>query len=96
MNYTRDDYKELYGDHWITRSSRRTHFMVAILIVGWIFALLLVAGCDGEAAQATQESIVIAEQKKAALMGMPCTWVAQCSRLMTDCPIEDRKCVRAE
>lgn len=95
MNYTRADYEELYGDHWITRSSLRARLMVLLLIVGWIAALLLVTGCDGEAAQVTAQIEQEAHQKKVALMSMPCTWVAQCSRLMTDCPIEDRKCTNS-
>lgn len=95
MDYTPDDYATLYGDHWVTKSSRKTRLLVWVLIVGWILALMLVGGCDGEAAKVTAQIEEEAHEKKVAVMSMPCTWVAQCPNLLTDCPVQSRVCVKA-
>ena len=95
MDYTPDDYATLYGDHWVTKSSRKTRLLVWVLIVGWILALMLVGGCDSQDAVNAAQSEEVAHEQKVTLMSMPCVWVAQCSNLLTDCPVQSRVCVKA-
>jgi hypothetical protein len=59
-------------------------------------AIALAAGCEYEAALAAEEVKQIAADKKLAVMGMPCTWVAQCGHPISDCPIQNRQCVNAD
>lgn len=89
----REDYVELYGDHWVVRSSVRTRLLIAILILGWIGALLLVSGCDGQAAANTAQAEQEAYDKKVALLGMPCLYVAQC--IHEPCSTLHRRCVKS-
>lgn len=66
MEYHRTDYEELYGDHWLTRSSSRSRLMVYVVIFGWVLILALLsslAGCDGEAAQITAYAEAEAHQR---------------------------------
>lgn len=93
MNYSPEDYLRLYGDKPII--PKRELRWVDWAIVG-LFAVLVAFqwGCDGQAAEATQESIVDAQMKKQALMEQPCTWVAQCMRIEMECPVKARRCVR--
>lgn len=78
MNYTREDYVELYGDHWIIRSSRRAHLMIGVALAGLVLAFALVAGSDAEDAANIAQDEQVAHAKKQALVGIPCgTWVCQ-------------------
>lgn len=89
------NHAKLYGEHWITRSSRRTRLLVALLIAGWLGAILLVAGCtDGQDAADIAQAEQVAHDKKVALLSMPCTWIAQCSH--EPCPVVTRRCVPAD
>lgn len=91
MEY-RDDDRWLFGPD--PEAERGWKFVVALVCI--VLAGVILNGCDGEAAQVTAQVEEEAHAKKVALMGMPCTWVAQCSNLLTECPVRDRKCVRAE
>jgi hypothetical protein len=66
-------------------------------MVGWLVCLICLAvvlGCDSSAQDLEIKQTAV--EKKADLMGMPCTWVAQCGYPISDCPVTNRKCVRAE
>lgn len=74
-----EDYVELYGDHWVTRSSRTTRLLVVLLILGWLVGAALVAGCtDGEDAANTAQDEQIAHEKAMAVAHIVCaTWICQ-------------------
>lgn len=79
MNYAREDYVELYGDHWIIRSSRRAHLMIGVAIVGVFLAFALVAGRDA-ASDATNiaQDEQAAHEKWLAVSHVVCaTWICQ-------------------
>lgn len=79
MEYHRDDYVALYGDHWMVRSSRRAHFVIGVSLAGLVLAFALVAGRDA-ASDATNiaQDEQGAHAKKQALVGIPCsTWICQ-------------------
>ncbi len=50
-------------------------------MVLWLICLVIAAalvGCDFQAAEATNESVKIADAKREALVGIPCaTWICQ-------------------
>ncbi len=92
MDYTPDDYEALFGKEYQPKPWTLGRFMLLVVILGLILASWGVAGCDFQAAQATAESIKTADEANAAVMGMPCAWVAQCSNPVA-CPVSARKCV---
>lgn len=94
MNYTPEDYVEFYNDRVRTTNARHGWLFVAALLLIVVCTAVL-NGCDFQAAQATQESIVVAQEKKEIVMGMPCTWVAQCTRINLSCDVKQRKCTSA-
>lgn len=72
-----DDYAPLYGDHWVTRSSRRTRLVVALVLVAWIFGAAGIAGrTDAEDAANTAQDEQVAHEKAVAHI-VCATWICQ-------------------
>lgn len=90
MEY-RDDDRLLFGLRE-EREGISGWWAVAFLVL-LIVGNLSLAGCDGQAAEATHESVMAATEKKQALMGHPCTYVAQCGYPISACPVSRRACV---
>lgn len=92
-----DDYDAIWGEPKRSRiPSLIERLMMWVIVIGVGGALAFVQGCDGPAAEHVEIAKAEALAKKEAVMGMPCTWVAQCGRPISDCPVEARKCVNSD
>lgn len=91
MEYHREDYDQLYGQK-NTSNTAEGWSMVCWLICLIVLAALL--GCDGQDAANTAQDEQQAYDKKVALMGMPCTWVAVC--IHDPCSVLHRRCAPAD
>lgn len=93
MEYHPDEYPSRFcPDH--EQSKGPSVLMLAVILIGWFVALALVGFITGDShaftAQAQQEAL----EKKQALMGMPCTWVAVC--IHEPCSVLHRRCAPAD
>jgi hypothetical protein len=96
MDYTPEDYARLYKEAAALDSepfSQKAIRWIAIIGIGILIGMQW--GCDYQAAEATHESVMDAYEKKLALMGNPCVYVAQCTRIEMECDPRHRKCVKS-
>lgn len=74
-------------DGWLFGPENTSNKVEGWSMVCWLVCLILLSlilGCDGQAAEATQESVVTAMEKKAELMGHPLYWTAT----VTQCDVK--------
>ena len=68
-------------DRWLFGPDSASNRVEGWSMVIWLVSLVIVAaliGCDLQAAKATNEDVMVASEKKQALVGIPCsTWVCQ-------------------
>lgn len=48
MEYDRSDYEQLYGDHWLVKSSRKTRLVIVLVLLAWVVGAALLSACEGE------------------------------------------------
>lgn len=92
MNYTDEDYARLYNTAREHEKSRRLKWYEWLLIIA--FAIGAGFSRDADVQENTTEAEHVALEKKLAVMGMPCTWIAQCSH--EPCPVSARRCAPAD
>ena len=63
MNYTPEDYVEFYNDH-VSRKNAQHGWMAVIALLCVIGGSVLLIGCDGQAAEATHESVMNSQARK--------------------------------
>lgn len=68
-------------DRWLFGPDQTSNRAEGWSIICWLVSILILAallGCDFQAAEATNESVMVAYEKRQALVGIPCaTWICQ-------------------
>lgn len=94
----RDDDRRLFGEEITLAEAIQSpqRLTLAAIIGGLILALSFVSYIDVQSAPVVAEAHAVASEKKQAVMGHPCTYVAQCYRFERDCDVRQRACVDAD
>ena len=95
MDYTPDDYEALFGKDYQPKEWTLGRLTLLVICLGLILASWGIAGCDAQDAANAAQSEKVAHEEAQIVLGHPCTYVAQCSRIVLACPVEARQCVKA-